>query len=86
LIDETDGTLPPRDDDPDAGPPIAELAGLGIGASPGFVDRVRRSIGRRMLGSQLAALAWHAPTVWLVEFLGLIAGLLGTGARRKGDS
>ena len=71
-------------EDPDLGEPIAQLAELSDEPRPGFLDRVRGSIDRRRLGSQVSGLAWHGLALVLLEFLAMMMTLL-VGARAGSD-
>ncbi len=64
--------------------PILELRELEEEASEGFEGRVRRSILRRSLASDLAGYAWYTPFRILLEYVGLLFGLAG-GHVTQGD-
>ncbi len=63
------------DDTDDLGEPIAELGQLAEAPSAGFLERLRRSLQRRSLGSQLASLGWSGLGAVLLEFLRMIYAL-----------
>jgi hypothetical protein len=66
----------PEDGD-DLGPPAIELQQLVSDPSPGFFDRIRTSIDRRVLTGQLFEQAWTAPLTVFLEFVGAVFGLIG---------
>ena len=64
--------------------PLAELQGLALEPSPGFMRRVYGRLNRRVLAGQLldfSSLGW-AET--LVEYLKMLFGLVGPHQRPKG--
>ncbi len=61
----------------DAEHPIVELADLREQPSPGFLARIRGSIDRRRLGSDLAELGWKGLVAVLVEFIDFALQLVG---------
>lgn len=70
---------------PEIEEPISELAEYAEPASPGLMRRVRNSLLRRGLASDLADYAWFAPLRILLEYLGLALTLLGGGGHKRGD-
>lgn len=60
-----------------ASEPILELAELSETPSDGFEDRVRRSILRRSLASDLASYVWFTPVRILLEYMGLLLTMIG---------
>jgi hypothetical protein len=56
-------------EDRDTGEPIAMLRDFGEEPTAGFLARIRGSIQRRMLTSQLAEISWFAPVMVLFEFV-----------------
>lgn len=61
------------------GSPLGELADLREPASSGFFGRVRGSIDRRRLGSELTDLSWNGVISVMLEFVDLAVQLV-TGA------
>ena len=51
------------------GAPISELADLRVSPDGGFFGRVRDSIDRRRLGSELTDLGWNGVLAVVVQFL-----------------
>ncbi|MGB5173724.1 MAG: hypothetical protein WBQ30_03175 [Thermoanaerobaculia bacterium] len=51
------------------GAPIRELADLRVSPDSGFVGRIRSSIDRRRLGSELTDLGWNGVLAVMVQFL-----------------
>lgn len=64
------------------GLPIGELAQIREPASPGFFGKVRGSIERRRLGSELADLSWNGVLSVMLEFVDLAVQLV-TGTQDK---
>jgi len=77
----------PRDlDDVEMGPPISELAEIGVPTSRGFFGRVRNSIDRRQLGSDLTDLSWNGVLSVMLEFVDLAVQMItgpGTTDKRR---
>jgi hypothetical protein len=69
----------------DPGEPVAALVELSVEPSSGFLDRVRRAIGRRRFAGQVADLLWNGPIVAAVEFLGMLFGAF-SGSGEEGES
>ena len=67
-----------------ASEPILELAELSETPSDGFEGRVRRSILRRNLASDLASYAWFTPVRILLEYMGLLLTMIGDSPK-EGD-
>lgn len=65
--------------------PIPELAEYAEPASPDLMRRVRNSVMRRGMASDLADYAWFAPLRILLEYLGVALTLLGGGGHKRGD-
>ncbi len=80
--DTKDETIRPEDIDP--GEPLGLLAGLRVEPSEGFLARIRRALDRKVFASQVLDLAWFAPLVVLLEYVQVIAELLGP-SRRGGN-
>ena len=57
------------DEDPDLGPPVAELREVSLPLGDRFVGRVRGRIERRMLTGEMLELLCVAPLTMLLEFL-----------------
>ena len=74
---------PDGPDDDGLGPPAVELQQLVSETSPGFFDRVRNSIDRRVLGGQLLEQAWTAPLRVVLEYVGAVFGLVTGGDDRR---
>ncbi|MGB5295355.1 MAG: hypothetical protein WBP34_10420 [Thermoanaerobaculia bacterium] len=51
------------------GAPIRELADLRVSPDSGFFGRIRSSIDRRRLGSELTDLGWNGVLAVMVQFL-----------------
>ncbi len=51
------------------GAPIRELADLHVSPDSGFFGRIRGSIERRRLGSELTDLGWNGVLAVMVQFL-----------------
>jgi hypothetical protein len=68
--------------DVDTGEPIALLAELRESPRPGFFPRIRNSIERFRLGSELTELSWRGIALLVLEYLDMVFQLLG-GDRRK---
>lgn len=85
-IPEAPGDPPERSANDDAlgdglteeemGRPVSELALLDRTPESGFLGKVRRSIERRRLGSQVTGFAWNAPLIILLSFVEMLAGLI----------
>lgn len=60
----------------DTGEPIRQLAGLRESPQPGFKGRVRSSIERRRLTSDLTELSWQGLQLLLLEYIELPFRLL----------
>jgi hypothetical protein len=73
VIDGPDDGVPPDD----VGEPIDALRRLAEQPSPGFVDRVGRSIERRSFTSHLVSLTWHLPRLIVLEFVEIVFHFLG---------
>lgn len=58
----------PRDDI-DTGRPIAALRDLVPEETPGFFDRLRKKIDRRIVTHEFVSLGWDVPRLVLKEFL-----------------
>ena len=67
----------------DTGEPIELLRAVAVAPRPGFMGRIRASIQRRTLGSQLADLSWKAVTAVILEYLSLVFGLFTPTARNQ---
>ncbi len=67
----------------DPGAPVAELRSLRHAVDPRFRDRLHGKLQRKFLGRQVVELAWFAPFLVLLEFIGAIFGLLGVGDGEK---
>jgi len=57
------------DEDPDLGPPVAELRDVSLSLGDRFVGRVRGRIERRMLTGEVVELLCVAPVTMFLEFL-----------------
>ena len=68
---DRDRPPPPEISDHEMGAPIAELADLRVKPGGGFFGRIRGSIERRRLGSELTDLGWHGLLAVVIEFLDL---------------
>ena len=76
-----DGRQPPEPTDEEMGMPIGELADIGQPASSGFLGRIRGSIDRRRLGSELTDLSWNGVLSVMLEFVDMAVQLLtGSGS------
>lgn len=87
MTPERDGNGPrPLDDEQIGEEPIRELADLRVDVTPGFLDRVRNRVERRVVTTQFLSLAWHVPAALLLEFLNMVFGAFGDGGRPEGDT
>ena len=77
---------PTLDEDVDTGEPITMLLDLAEDPVPGFVGRIRNSLQRRLLASQLADLSWFTPVLVLLEYLKVIFGVFEVGSRERRES
>ena len=64
--------------------PILELRELEEAPSPGFEGRVRRSILRRTLASDMAGYVWYAPFKIILEYIGMVLSMSSSRVR-QGD-
>ena len=64
-----------EDENIDPAEPIAELAGFEHEVPVGFLDRIRRAIGRRTTAAQVTLFALDTPIVVLKEFWLLVIEL-----------
>jgi hypothetical protein len=83
VADDVNG---PTEETEDLGEPIDELRELAEPPSAGFLDRLRRSLQRRSLSSQLASLGWSGLGAVLVEFLRMIYALFEDKPTDRGGS
>jgi hypothetical protein len=84
MNDEPDARHPPEPSDAEMGSPIGELADIGEPTSLGFFGRVRNSIDRRRLGSDLSELSWNGVISVMLEFVDMAVQLVtGTGTTKK---
>lgn len=66
------------------GSPIGELADIRVPASSGFFGKVRGSIDRRRLGSELTDLSWNGVLSVMLEFIDLAVQMVtGSGTQDK---
>lgn len=63
----------------ETGEPILGLASLTERPQPGFSGRVRTSIERRRLASELTELSWQGLRLLLLEYIDLPLRLFGAG-------
>lgn len=70
--------------EPVSSEPILELRELEEVASAGFEGRVRRSILRRSMASDLAGYVWYTPFRILLEYLGLVLSFAGSRVAKGG--
>lgn len=83
MTDES-SQLPPEPTEEEMGSPIGELADIRVPASTGFFGRVRGSIERRRLGSDLTDLSWNGLISVVLEFIDLAAQMIaGPGDKGK---
>ncbi len=81
---ESTGPGPQDPAEPEMGAPIGELAELREPASAGFFGRIRGSIDRRRLGSELTDLSWQGLLTVLLEFVDLAMQMVtGSGDQDK---
>jgi len=84
MRDDSDAQHPPELDDDDMGSPIGELVEIGEPTSSGFFGRVRNSIDRRRLSSELTDLSWNGVLSVMLEFVDMAVQLVtGTGTTKK---
>ena len=75
---------PQEPTDAEMGLPIGELADIREPASTGFFGRVRGSIERRQLGSDLTDLSWNGLLSVMLEFIDLAVQMVsGSGTTDK---
>lgn len=83
MTDES-SRLPPEPTEEEMGSPIGELSDIRVPASTGFFGRVRGSIERRRLGSELTDLSWNGLISVVLEFIDLTAQMIaGPGDKGK---
>lgn len=70
-------------EDTDTGEPIAMLRNFGEEPTAGFLTRIRGSIQRRMLSSQLAEISWFTPVLVLFEFVKFFFGFFESVSGRR---
>jgi hypothetical protein len=63
------------------GAPLAELAEIAEPTSKGFFGRVRNSIDRRRLGSELADMSWFGVLSVFFEFLDMTVQMVTGGGK-----
>jgi hypothetical protein len=81
-----DRGLPPDAADIDVGPPVHELASLTEVPGRGFFERIRRSVERRKLSSQMTEMSLTGIVTVFLEFLGALFGMIAeVGATGQGD-
>ena len=86
MTDREPGESPARSPaEPDADEPIDMLADYGEEPTTALLDRVRSSIERRDLTSQIADLFWNMPLKVLLEYLALAFGFSSRENRSKGE-
>lgn len=73
------------DDDIDVGEPITELADFRERASGDLLGRIRRSLQRRSLGSQLATLSWGGIGTVLQELLEFLFSFIEPRDKRRDE-
>jgi len=70
----------------DLGEPILELRELEEAPSAGFLGRLRASLRRRELGSQLVSLGWSGLGAVVLEFMRMIYALFEDNPNDRGGS
>lgn len=81
---DSDPEPPPEITEEEMGLPVGELAEIGEPTSAGFFGRVRNSIDRRRLGSELTDLSWNGVLAVMLEFVDLAVQLVtGPGTKEK---
>jgi hypothetical protein len=75
MVDDAD-EVPEGTDLDDLGEPLVELRDLAEPPSPALVARIRSSLRRRSLASQLASLGWSGVGSVFLEFIEMIRALL----------
>lgn len=73
MRDDRDATEPTEEE---MGVPIGELAEIAEPTSAGFLGRIRGSIDRRRLGSELTDLSWNGVLSVMLEFVDMAVNLL----------
>ena len=76
--------MSPDERDRDRDEPLAELRELEVEPRPGFLERVRHRVDRRVLGVHALRFAWLAPALVLLEYLGVALTML-FGDRRTNE-
>ena len=71
-------------EDPAAGEPTGVLGGFAQEMPPGFMDRVRNKIHRRVLAADVADLSWRAPAMLFMQWLLIVIDLVRGGFRTQG--
>lgn len=82
MNDQRDGWEPADDEDEDLGVPVIELNTLTEELPPrGFFDRVRRTIERRRLSSDVAELSLGGVVMVFLELMRAVFGIVGESGR-----
>ena len=69
----------------DLGEPIEALRDLAVDPSDGFLGRLRNSLRRRDLSSQVATLSWTGLGTVVLEFFRVIFAILEPPPEEEGD-
>jgi hypothetical protein len=85
MAEEADDLEDGDEDLDDLGAPIEELRDLAAIPSPGFFNRIRGSLRRRSLGSQLASLGWSGVGTVVFEFMQMIYALFQDKPTHRGE-
>lgn len=84
MTDDPEERDPPELTDAEMGSPLGELVDIREPASENFFGKVRSSIERRRLSSELTDLSWNGVLSVLFEFVDLAVQLIaGTGTTDK---
>lgn len=84
MVPENNGGAPPDQEIDDTGVPLTFLADLRESPRPRFLDLVRASVERRLLGTKVIELGWFGLLLVVFEYLGVASGMLNP-APKKGE-
>lgn len=86
MNDDTDQRASGDLSESDMGLPIAELGDLRESPSHGFFGRIRNTIDRRRLGSDLSELGWSGLLVVFLQYVDVAyQSIGGKGRQERGD-
>ncbi len=86
MNDDADQHYPDDLSEAEMGAPIAELADPSEAPSHGFLRRIRNSIDRRRLGSDLSELGWSGVLQVFLQYLDVaFQSIAGSAEQERGD-